>query len=420
MSAMTTEPGGQRDALARLAELYRDLHAHPELSFEEHRTAGIVTGALLALGYEVTEGVGGTGVVGVLDRGPGPVVMLRADMDALPVTEQTGLAYASTSTVERDGRSTGVMHACGHDLHTTALLGAAGALARDVGWAGRVVLVFQPAEERGAGARAMIDDGLIERFGRPVVVLGQHVAPLPAGVIGLRSGPSFAASDALKITVHGRGGHGSRPETTVDPIVLAAAIVTRLQTVVAREVAVTDMAVVTVGSFHAGEAANIIPDRAELALSIRSFDPTVRSRVLEAVARIANGEAAAAGAEQEPEIEFVHSFPAVVNDADAVAATRLSFESALGPVMLVDPGAVTGSEDVGLLAEAAGAPLVYWLLGGADPAAFAGANGIAEIARVVASLPSNHSPLFAPVIDPTLRIGVGALHAAAVGWLGRG
>lgn len=414
-SAIDTET----ESLTRLAALYRDLHEHPELSFEEHRTAAVVAGALRELGYEVTEGVGGTGVVGVLERGEGPVVMLRADMDALPVTEETGLAYASRAVVERESGATGVMHACGHDLHTTALLGAAGALAQDASWAGRVVLVFQPAEERGAGARAMVEDGLIERFGRPSVVLGQHVAPLPAGVIGLRSGPSFAASDSLKLTVHGRGGHGSRPETTVDPIVLAAAIVTRLQSVVSREVAATDMAVVTVGSFHAGEAANIIPDRAELALSVRTFDPAVRTRVLEAISRIANGEAAAAGAAHAPEMEFVHSFPAVNNDADAVARTRLAFEAALGRVTLVDPGVVTGSEDVGLLAEAAGAPLVYWLLGGADPAAFAGATDVAEIARIVASLPSNHSPQFAPVIDPTLRIGLRALHVAATGWLGR-
>ncbi len=339
-------------------------------------------------------------------------------MDALPVTEETGLPYASTSTAQLDGAEVGVMHACGHDMHTTALLGAAAALASDDGWQGRLILVFQPAEEQGTGAQAMIDDGLIERFGRPVVVLGQHVGPLLAGAIGLRSGPAFSAADTLKITVHGKGGHGSRPETTVDPVVLGASIVTRLQTVVSREIAATDTAVVTVGSFHAGSAPNIIPAHAELALSIRTFEAKVRDNVLAAIERIVRGEAIAAGAEREPEVERVHSFPAVVNDAAGVERAIAVFATDLPEVMVVDPGVITGSEDVGLLALAADAPCVYWILGGADPAAFAGASDIADIIRVVGELPSNHSPFYAPVIDPTLAIGIRALHAAARDWLG--
>ena len=404
--------------LTYLEELYRDLHANPELSFQETRTAGIVSARLRELGYEVTEGVGGTGVVGILDRGDGPTVLLRADMDALPVREETGLDYASTATgVLPSGVEVPVMHACGHDMHTTALLGAVEELASQSDWAGRIMAVFQPAEEKGAGARAMVDDGLFERFGRPDVVLGQHVAPLPAGALGLRSGPTFAASDALRITLHGRGGHGSRPETTVDPVVLAASVIMRLQGIVSREVAGTETAVVTVGSVHAGEAANIIPDSAELLVSVRTFAADVRARVLAAIERIVNGEAQAAGATQLPEIESLHSFPAVINTESAVERVGQAFAAGLPGIAVVDPGAVTGSEDVGILAIESGAACAYWLLGGSDPRQFEGLTTVPEIAARVAELPSNHSPHFAPVISPTIRIGVGALAAAARAWL---
>lgn len=406
------------ERIEELAAVYRDLHANPELAFAEHRTAGIVADRLAAAGFETSTGVGGTGVVGVLSRGEGPTVLLRADMDALPVREATGLPYASERTAPAPGGGeVPVMHACGHDMHTTALLGAAAALAADPGWRGRLLLVFQPAEETGAGARAMVDDGLFARFGTPDVVLGQHVAPLPAGFLGLRPGPAFAASDALRITLFGRGGHGSRPETTVDPVVLAAAVVLRLQTVVSREIAASDTAVVSVGSIHAGSAANIIPDSAELLVSVRTFDAGVRERVLAAIARIARGEAATAGAEREPLIESLHAFPAVVNDAAACARTGAAF-AGLDGVRVIDPGVVTGSEDVGILALEAGAPCCYWLLGGADPARFASVASESELVGVVSGLPSNHSPEFAPVIEPTLPVGVAALHAAARAWLG--
>lgn len=401
-----------------LAALYRDLHQHPELSFAETRTAGIVAERLAALGFAVTAGVGGTGVVGVLERGTGPTVLMRADMDALPVREETGLPYASTATaIGPDGAEVPVMHACGHDMHVTALLGALAVLAAADDWQGRVLAVFQPAEEKGAGARAMVDDGLFARFGTPDVVIGQHVAPLPAGALGLRTGPAFAASDALRITLFGRGGHGSRPEATVDPVVLAAATIMRLQTIVSRELGGTETAVVTVGAVTAGTAANIIPDSAELLLSIRTFDVDVRRRVLAAIERIVRAEAQAAGADREPVIESMHSFPAVINDAEASDRVRAAFSAALPRVMVVDPGAVTGSEDVGILAVEAGAPCVYWLLGGADPAHFAGLASLPEITAAVAALPSNHSPQFAPVIEPTLPLGVQALVAAAGAWL---
>ena len=391
---------------AALAELYRDLHRHPELSFRETRTAGIVTGRLRGLGLATTTGVGGTGVVGLLERGDGPTVLLRADMDALPVQEATGLSYASTVD--------GVAHACGHDVHVTCLLGALERLAADDGWRGRVQAVFQPAEEVGGGAQAMVDDGLVERFGRADVVLGQHVAPIPAGVLGLAAGPAFAASDTVRIVLHGRGGHGSRPETTVDPVLMAAATVQRLHAIVSREVGGGETAVLTVGTLHAGTKENIVPGHAELGLTVRSFDPEVRARVLAAVERVVRAEAAASGAPREPEIALSDPFPPLVNDPAAAERTATALG---GAGFVVDPGPVTGSEDVGVLATASGAPCSYWLLGGADPALFAGATTRDELAAVVRTLPSNHAPDFAPVVEPTLTVGVAALVAAAREWL---
>ncbi|MET0695743.1 MAG: amidohydrolase, partial [Propionibacteriaceae bacterium] len=233
----------------QLAAIYRDLHQHAELSFQETRTAGIVADLLTSWGYQVTTGVGVTGVVGILDNGPGSTVLLRADMDALPMAEETGLDYASSQrATDRLGNDVAVMHSCGHDLHVTCLLGAAARLAAERDQhSGRLMVVFQPAEELGTGARAMVEDGLFDRFGKPDVVFGQHVAPFPAGYVGMRDGQTMAASDSLTITLHGRGGHGSRPETTVDPIVMAAATVMRLQTIVSRETAGTETAVLTVG-----------------------------------------------------------------------------------------------------------------------------------------------------------------------------
>lgn len=401
------------------AATYKDLHAHPELGFQEVRTAGVAADHLKLAGFEVTTGVGGTGVVGVLTRGEGPTVLLRADMDALPVKEATGLDYASVATATLpDGTATPLMHACGHDLHTTCLIGAAYALAGDDSWSGRLLAVFQPAEEGGLGARAMVDDGLFERFGTPDIVLGQHVAPMPAGVIGVHAGAAYAASTRVNVTLHGRGGHGSRPETTQDPVVMAALLVLRLQTIVSRMLAPTDVAVVTVGSLHAGTAANIIPDSAELQLSVRTFDDEVRRTVLDAIERFAKVEAMAVGAEREPEVAVTGSFPAVVNDAQACDDLRQLFPAALPGVRVIDPGVVSGSEDVGILAIEAGAPCAYWLLGGADPALFAEAKSLEDITRIVADLPSNHSPHFAPVPDPTLSVGINALVAAAKHWLG--
>ncbi|NUR94049.1 MAG: amidohydrolase, partial [Kribbellaceae bacterium] len=346
----------------------------------------------------------------------GPRVLLRADLDALPVEERTGLAYASTARgTDPDGKDVPVMHACGHDVHVTCLLGAVEELARR-DWSGTIVAVFQPAEELGTGALAMIDDNFFGRFGVPDVVLGQHVGPFPAGTIAVRSGPAFAATDALSVVFHGRGGHGSRPETTIDPVVMAAYAVTRLQTIVSREVAATDTAVVTVGSIVAGTKDNIIPDTAELKINIRSYAADVRARIVEAVERIIRAEALASGAVKDPEITLFGQFPVVVNTPDATAKTQAAFVEAFGERRVFDPGLVTGSEDVVAFATASGAPLCFWLLGGADPERYLAAEREGELSTAI---PSNHSPFFAPVEDPTLDTGVQALVTAALTWLGQ-
>ena len=395
-----------------LEALYMDLHRHPELSFQETRTAGIAATHLRDLGLEVTEGVGLTGVVGELRNGEGPTVWLRADMDALPVVEETGLAYASTATgVDPDGNTVGVMHACGHDMHVTAMIGAVERLvAEREQWSGTVVVVIQPAEEYGAGARAMLDDGALDRFPQPDVVLGQHVTPLPAGTIGVRPGPQMSASDGIQVVLHGRGGHGSRPHSTVDPIVMAAATIMRLQTVVSREVDPRDLAVVTVGAIHAGTKNNIIPADATLQLSLRYPDEQLREKVLERVERVIRAEAMASGAEREPEISTLHRLPATINDADATERVVSAFRGVFGEQSVIDPGLFTGSEDVSWFARDAGAPLVFWFWGGVDPKVYADALAGGTVDKDV---PTNHSPFYAPVIHPTIEVGVSALVTAA-------
>lgn len=395
--------------LPDLRELYEDLHAHPELSFQEHRTAGIVADRLRALGYEVTTEVGRTGVVATMENGPGPTVLLRADIDALPVTEATGLDYAST--VE------GVAHACGHDMHAAWLVGAATVLAdhRD-GWSGSLLLVVQPAEELGAGARAMLDDGLFERFGTPDIALGQHTAPAPAGWVLHRAGPMMAASDALEVVLHGRGGHGSAPHTTVDPAVLAASTVMRLQTIVSREIDPAETAVVTVGRLHVGTKENVIADRAELGLSVRTFQPHVRAKVLESITRIVEAECQAAGCVRKPDISEGHSLPVVDNDAEATGRIAAAFAEHFGPERSLPGPTATGSEDFGFFGEAAGVPSVFWFVGVSDPEMVR--RAFAED-RFAEDVPYNHSPRFAPVQDPSLATGVEALVTAALVWLGR-
>lgn len=403
--------------LPDLRALYEDLHEHPELSFQEHRTAGILADRLAALGYEVTAEVGRTGVVATLQNGDGPTVLLRADIDALPVEEDTGLAYASRQRgVDHEGREVPIAHACGHDMHATWLIGAATLLAahRDA-WAGTVLLIVQPAEELGAGALAMLDDDLYERFGTPVIALGQHAAPAPAGWVLHRAGPMMAASDAVNITLHGRGGHGSAPQNTVDPAVLAASTVMRLQTIVSREVDPAETAVVTVGRLAVGTKENIIADHAELGLSIRTFQPHVRERILEAVHRIVEGECAAAGCNRKPEFSEGYSLPVVDNDAAATATVAEAFGAFFGPDRSMPGPVATGSEDFGFFGQRAGIPSVFWFVGVTDPELVKRAFEEGTFAETV---PYNHSPRFAPVQDPSIQTGVEALVTAALCWLG--
>jgi amidohydrolase len=395
---------GLDDVRSDLEDLYQDLHAHPELGYEEHRTAAEVARRVEAAGYEVTSGVGRTGVVAVLRNGTGPTVLLRADMDALPVEEQTDLPYRSTVD--------GVMHACGHDMHTTCLLGALDLLARGRDqWSGTILGVFQPAEEVDSGAVAMLEDGLYERFGTPDITLGQHLAPLPAGWLGCHPGPAFAATDTFQVRLHGKSGHGSRPETAIDPVVLAASTVLRLQTIVSREVSAKDHAVVTVGTIHGGTRDNIIPEFVDLSVNVRTFDEQVRARVLAAVERIVRGEATTAGA-PEPDIARVNAAPVLVNDEAAMERTKAALAEAFP--MIVDPGLVTGSEDFGQFGTAAGVPTCYWLFGGIDQETFVAAYTGGTFER---DIPSNHSPYFAPLVQPTLDGGVTALVTGALAWL---
>ncbi|MFG3100965.1 amidohydrolase [Streptomyces sp. NPDC048182] len=396
-------------------DLYRDLHAHPELGLAEHRTAAKAAEALRGFGYEVTTGIGGTGVTGVLRRGSGPTVMLRADMDALPVREATGLPYASTATgTGADGVRRPVMHACGHDVHVACMVGFARLMAAATGaWRGTLVVLFQPSEEPGDGARAMVEDGLTDKVPRPDVVLAQHVLPYPAGYVGTRAGSVLSAADNLRVTLRGRGGHGSAPQAAVDPVVMAAMCVLRLQTVVSRETAATTPAVVTVGSVQAGTGPNIIPDEAVLQLNVRTYDQETRGRVLAAIERIVRAEAQASGAPAEPEIEHLNAFPPTVNDADVTARVADAFAAHFGDAAHTLP-LQTASEDMSELPNAFGVPYTYWGIGGTDPERFAEAERKGTVGQ---DIPTNHSSSFAPVLQPTLDTGVRALAVAALAWL---
>ena len=409
---------GLGELSSELADFYRDLHRHPELSLEEHRSARLIAGALRPLGFEVTENVGGTGVVGLMRNGHGPVVMLRADFDALPVEELTGLPYASTARARgQDGVEVPVMHACGHDMHATCLLGAASMLARTPAtWSGTLLVVFQPAEELARGATDMLNDGLFRRFPAPAIVLGQHVGPLPAGMIGYGSGPLMAASDSVKVTLYGQGGHGSRPEAAVDPVLMAANVVNRLQGIVAREVSPAEAAVVTVGRLQAGTKDNIIPDTAELGINIRTYSRPTRDLVRAAVERVITGEAAASGAPRPPEITWINSAPLLISDPAGTEVTMAAFRAQFGDERLMPMPLVTASEDVGNFGEAAGVPTVFWFWGGLDTQTVLTAMAEGRLD----SLPGNHSPYFAPVVEPTLTTGIQALTVAARTWLRTG
>lgn len=396
-------------------DCYRDLHAHPELSHQEFTTARAVAERLRSLDYQVHEGIGGTGVVAVLDNGSGPTVLLRADMDALPVREATGLEYASVVRAnDAEGNEVPVMHACGHDLHVTALLGAAQLLADGRGhWNGTVVALFQPAEETADGARSMVDDGLAAIVPRVDVALAQHVFPLPAGTVSTHAGPFLASADSMRITVHGRGAHGSMPQSSVDPVVLAAMIVVRLQTIVSREVAPVDSAVVTVGSIASGSKSNVIPDSALLQLNIRTYSDQTRTAVLAAIQRIVTAECMASGSPKDPEFELFDRFPPTINDVATTTRVREAFTSFFGDRCWEVPQG-TGSEDFGEIPSALGVPYTYWGIGGIDATIYQQA---VDSGRVQQDIPVNHSPHFAPVIQPTLDTGTQTLVVAAMAWL---
>ena len=400
--------------LPTLEAAYKDIHAHPELSMQETRTAGLAAEHLKASGYEVTAGVGGTGVVGVLRNGDGPVVMLRADMDALPIREDTGLAYASTvMAADDDGQPTPVGHMCGHDMHVAWLMGVSSLFARmRDAWAGTLVAIFQPGEEVAQGAKAMVEDGLMTRFPRPEIVLGQHVMVGPSGTVAGSAGPITSAADSFQIRLFGRGAHGSMPQASIDPVVMAASTVLRLQGIVSREVAATDAAVVTLGMLQAGTKENIIPDEAVIKLNIRTFDPGVRKRVLSAMERIVNAEAAASGAPRKPEITALDSYPLNVNDRAASDRVAESLRAHFGTDRVRHTGPAPASEDFGCFGTALGAPSVFWFVGGTDPELYAKARAEGRLNE----LPVNHSPHFAPVLHPTLETGVEAMVAAALAW----
>ena len=393
---------------------YQDLHRHPELSHQEHHTARRVGDRLHGDGFAVTSGIGGTGVVGVLANGSGPAVLLRCELDALPLREESGAPYASTATAtDASGHQVPVDHACGHDLHMACMTGMAKLMAdhRDR-WNGTLITLFQPAEETGEGAQDMVDDGLFKRIPVPDVALAQHLLPGIAGTVRTRSGPFMSAADSLKVTVYGRGGHGASPQNTVDPVVLAAMIIVRLQTVVSRDVAPGDIAVVTVGSCQAGTRSNVIPDFAVLELNVRSYSGATRQRMLDAIQRIVRAECQASGSPKDPEFETTFSFPVTDNDAAATGRVAKAFAAHFGDKADEIPRQ-TVSEDFSKIPDAAGVPYTYWGLGYTDRDTYLAAEKDGHLD----DLTSNHSPKFLPPMQPCLRTGTEALVAAALAWL---
>ncbi len=386
-------------------ELYKYFHRIPELSLQEYRTSEKIREELDRYGVEVVK-VGETGAVGIIRNGDGPVVAMRGDIDALPMAERSGKDYAAEGVTQVDGstgQETPVAHTCGHDVHIVALLGATQALAnhRDA-WSGTFLAVFQPGEENAAGARAMVDAGIVDKLPRPDVYLGQHVlGALPGGAVGTRPGPTLSAAASIEITLHGKGSHGSMPNLSVDPIVLGAAIVTRLQTIVAREVAATETAVVTVGSFHSGTKSNIIPDTAVLQLNTRAYDTDVEKHLHEAIERIVRAECQAARSPKEPEFRYYDIYPLTDNHDEPTARVRAAFDNHFGDES-TDLAALPASEDFSVIPDAFGSPYTYWGLGGfADHV----------------NAPGNHSPSFAPDLQPTLDRGAEAIIVAASPWL---
>ncbi|HEV2989696.1 MAG TPA: amidohydrolase [Candidatus Angelobacter sp.] len=384
--------------------LYLDLHQHPELSSHETRTAATLAERLRGLGYEVTEHVGGAGIVAIMKNGPGPTVMLRTELDALPLEEKTGLPYASKVRAKDDsGRDVGVMHACGHDLHMASLYGTAAIMAHSKDtWHGTLMLIGQPAEETISGAKKMVDDGLFTRFPKPDIGVALHdTNGLPAGRVGVTPEYSKANADSVRITIYGKGGHGATPEKTIDPILIAARTVVTLQSIVAREIKPGDAAVITIGYLQAGTKNNIIPDEAQMGITVRSYKPDVRQRLLASIDRVVKAEAQAGGAERMPLIEKFEATSAVYNDPVLTKHLAEVLETALGKGSVETEPPIMTSEDYSVFVEQ-GVPSFYFTLGAANPQKFSEAKSTGK------DLPANHSPLFAPDADPALHTGITA------------
>ncbi len=406
---------GLDEIYPRLDALYLDLHRNPELSMKEEKTAARLATELKALGYEVTTGVGGTGVVGVLRNGAGRTVLLRTELDALPIEEKTGLPYASTAkVVDLNGKTQPAMHACGHDIHMSGWIGAAALLARHKDlWHGTVVMVGQPGEEIVRGARAMIADGLFKRFPRPDFALAVHdTSDEPAGKVLIVPGFGMASVDSVDITIFGRSGHGAKPHTTVDPVVVAARTVLALQTLVSREKDPLVRAVITVGSIHGGTKHNIIPEEVKLQITVRTYNPAVRKQMLEGIARIAKAEALAANAPREPEVTVSESQDATYNDPALAHRLEATLAQRLGKANVVEGKPEMVAEDFGELGKAAGVPSVLIRLGAVEPKQHAAATAAGT------PLPSLHSATFAPDRDRTIRADASVLVLATLELLG--
>jgi amidohydrolase len=399
-------------------DVYKHLHEHPELSFQETETAALAASKLRDFGYEVFENIGQTGVVGILRNGEGKTVLARADMDALPVKENTGLDYASSRTAtDGEGKTVSVAHACGHDAHVTSLLGAAELLANGrSSWNGTYIAVFQPAEELAGGAKAMVAEGLRELIPKPDVAFSQHVLSYPAGKVGTQVGPVLSAGDSIRITLHGKGSHGSMPHNSVDPVVLAASVVLRLQTIVSRETRPGEFAVLTVGSSVAGSKSNIIADHAVLLVNLRTYDMEVRRRMIDGIERIVRAECEASGTPHPPEFEYYDQYPLTDNDAEVTARVTSAFRNHFGVENVFDLGRVTASEDFSHIPNALGIPYTYWGVGCIDPQRYEQAL---QAGRVEQDIPVNHSEFFAPVIEPTLSVSTQALVVAALTYLAK-
>jgi len=397
-------------------DLYQDLHRHPELSFQEVRTAGLVSDRLNQLGYDRHTGIGGTGLVGILHNGDGPTVLARADMVALPVREATGLPYASTATAtDASGHETPVMHACGHDMHVTCLLAAAQLLAdHQQAWSGTFIALFQPGEELGTGARTMVKSGLADVIPKPDVALGQHVMGLPYDTVASRPGAALSAADSIRVTLHGRGTHGSMPHYGVDPVLLGSAVVMRLNAIVSRELAPGHFGVVTVGSFQSGSKSNVIPETTTLLLNLRAYDDRTRRQLRVAIERIVRAECDASGSPAPPEFEYTDPFPVTENSQDVYQKVSTGFTEQFGErAVLMEPS--TGSEDFSDIPNALGVPYLFWIWGGFDPDTYHRAEADGTLSKVI---PGNHASTFAPVMEPTFRTGTSAMTTALMSYLG--